>query len=139
METNPQQETLFTTIGDLARELGITTRTIRYYEERGLLTPQRSNGRQRMYTQKERGRLKLILRAKGLFSLDEVKAVFSIYDRQPDEVGEQQQFIRLHEMVRNRIAQIDQQMKELSELRQELQGHFEDIETRVWPESESDS
>jgi len=124
METNM-------TIGELARELGVTTRTIRYYEERGLITPPRTNGGQRIYTAKERGRLKLILRAKGLFTLDEVKEVFSIYDRQPDKAGEQQQFICLHEMMQNRIAQIDEQIKQLTDLRTELQGRLEDIEAYI--------
>ncbi|MCA9924967.1 MAG: MerR family DNA-binding transcriptional regulator, partial [Anaerolineales bacterium] len=42
-------------IGELAKELNITTRTIRYYEERGLIEPERGNGRQRIYTRRERG------------------------------------------------------------------------------------
>ncbi|HEU5347564.1 MAG TPA: MerR family transcriptional regulator, partial [Ktedonobacterales bacterium] len=55
------------TIGDLARELDISTRTIRYYEERGLLRPQRTtNTQQRLYTPGDRVRLKLLLRARGL-------------------------------------------------------------------------
>ena len=53
------------TIGELAEELSVTTRTIRYYEERGMISPGRTEGGQRFYTRRERGRLKLILRGKA--------------------------------------------------------------------------
>ena len=70
------------TIGDLARELDVSTRTIRYYEERGLLRPQRTtNTQQRLYTPGDRVRLKLLLRARGLgFRLEDIRELFEIYD-----------------------------------------------------------
>jgi len=120
------------TIGDLARELGITTRAIRYYEECGLITPQRTNGNQRRYTRKERGRFKLILRAKEAFTLEEIKELFTIYDSQPGEIGEQQQFIRLCEMMTQKINQIDRQLEELHKLREELQVALDDIRLKIW-------
>jgi len=120
------------TIGDLARELGITTRAIRYYEECGLITPQRTNGNQRRYTRKERGRFKLIVRAKEVFTLEEIKELFTIYDSQPDKIGEQQQFIRLCEMMTQKINQIDRQLEELHKLRAELQTALDDIRLKIW-------
>ncbi|MFZ5820911.1 MAG: MerR family transcriptional regulator, partial [Chloroflexota bacterium] len=131
LEMAEQEEELFT-IGDLARELGTTTRTIRYYEECGLISPQRTDGNQRRYTRRERGRLKLIFRAKEAFTLDEIKELFQIYDEHPDELGEQQQFKRLCEMMERKIAQIDNQMAELAKLRSEVNVALEDIRSKIW-------
>ncbi|MCP5097856.1 MAG: MerR family transcriptional regulator [Chloroflexi bacterium] len=111
-------------IGDLAKELNITTRTIRYYEERGLIKPERSNGRQRIYTRRERGRLKLILRAKAAgFDLEEVKDVLGIYDAMPTDKAEQVQANKLLNMTTRRIAEIDAKINELTALRQALTDH----------------
>ena len=67
-------------IGELAREFGVTTRTIRHYEEIGLLEPMR-RGQARIYSPADRTRLKLILRGKRLgFSLDESRAIVDLYD-----------------------------------------------------------
>lgn len=120
------------TIGDLARELGTTTRTIRYYEECGLITPTRTDGNQRRYTRKDRGHLKLIFRAKEAFTLDEVKELFQIYDEHPDAVGEQQQFKRLCEMMAGKIAKIDEQMAELAKLRGDVKVALDDIRSKIW-------
>ncbi len=128
-----QAEELFS-IGDLARELGTTTRTIRYYEECGLISPQRTDGNQRRYTRRERGHLKLVFRAKEAFTLDEIKQLFEIYDEHPDELGEQQQFIRLCEMMDNKIAQIENQMAELTKLRAEIQMARDDVRSKIWVE-----
>lgn len=129
--TLDQAENLFT-IGDLARELGTTTRAIRYYEECGLISPQRTDGNQRRYTRRERGHLKLILRAKEAFTLDEVKELFQIYDEHHDELGEQQQFKRLCEMMEGKITQINNQMAELGKLRNEIQIALDDIRSKIW-------
>lgn len=116
------------TIGDLAQELGITTRTIRYYEERGLITPQRTNGGQRTYTRKERGRLKLILRAKDAgFDLREVQQVLDIYDTQPNKMGERQQALKLIEMSTRRLDEIEAKINELQELHTLLADHLDDL------------
>lgn len=124
-------ETTFT-IGALADELAITTRTIRYYEERGLLTPARSEGNQRIYTRRDRGRLKLLLRAKGLgFRLDDIKRLFEIYDLHPNDVGEQRQFRTLQTMIDERLAQIEAQMVALQQLRGELRRRRDEVATRL--------
>ncbi len=70
-------------ISELAAELGITTRTIRFYEEKGLLAPSR-NGQQRIYSAADRVRLKLILRGKRLgFTLEESRDLIDMYDPVP--------------------------------------------------------
>ena len=68
------------TITDLAREFGVTTRTIRHYEEQGLLNPTRQ-GTNRVFSARDRVRLKLALRAKRLgLSLQEMRELFALYD-----------------------------------------------------------
>ena len=77
--TNHKTEITYS-IGNLAKEFDITTRSIRFYEDQGLLKPTR-NGQTRIYTQSERVRLKLILRGKRLgFSLAETGKIFELYD-----------------------------------------------------------
>ena len=72
------------TIGELAREFDLTTRAIRFYEDCGLLTPQRS-GRNRVYTARDRTRLKLTLRGKRLgLTLAEVKELVDMYESPRD-------------------------------------------------------
>ncbi len=67
-------------ISDLASEFGVTTRTLRHYEDQGLLHPQR-NGPVRIFGSRDRARLKLALRAKRLgFALHEIRALFHLYD-----------------------------------------------------------
>ncbi|MEM7347390.1 MAG: MerR family DNA-binding transcriptional regulator [Chloroflexota bacterium] len=120
------------TIGELAREVDVTTRTIRYYEERGLLTPQRTNGQQRIYTQKDRGRLKLLLRAKGLgLKLEDIKEIFDIYDAEPNAQGEYRQYVKVREILQHRLGQIETQQAELDLLRIELQARLDDVEAQM--------
>lgn len=80
-------------IGDLSREFDVTTRTIRFYEDEGMLSPAR-NGRNRVYAARDRVRLKLILRGKRLgFSLSEVRELLDLYDAPEGEAGQLQTFI----------------------------------------------
>ena len=98
-------------IGDLSREFGVTTRTIRFYEDQGLLSPTRE-GQNRVYRPRDRVRLKLILRGKRLgFSLKEIKALIELYDAPEGEAGQLRSFI---DKIRAR--------------RTELMGQKEDIE-----------
>ena len=74
------------TISELAAELEISTSTIRFYEEKGLLSPARTRGNQRFYTHRERGRLKLILRGKRFgASLDEIAEMVGMADADYNE------------------------------------------------------
>ena len=78
------QPTDIYTIGDLAREFDVTSRAIRFYEDEGLLAPQRVGSR-RIYSKRDHVRLKLILRGKRLgFSLAEVRSMLALYDSAPD-------------------------------------------------------
>jgi len=68
------------TIHDLVAEFGITARTLRFYEEKGLLTPER-RGLERLYSRRDRARLKLVLMGKSVgFSLEEVRDMLDLYD-----------------------------------------------------------
>ncbi|WP_434051589.1 MAG: MerR family DNA-binding transcriptional regulator [Roseibium sp.] len=76
------------TITQLTQEFDITTRTLRFYEAQGLVTPQR-RGRQRLYTPGDRTRIKLILRGKRLgFSLNEIREMIEMYGTSPGETGQ---------------------------------------------------
>ena len=118
------------TIGDLARELDISTRTIRYYEERGLLNPQRTErAQQRLYTPRDRVRLKLLLRARGLgFALDDIRELFEIYDATHDERRQEE---RLRLMILERLGQIESQLRDLTDLRDELRVALTEVESRL--------
>src|SRR5690625_621069 len=76
-------------ITELAHAFGVTTRTLRYYEELGLLAPKRSEGGQRIFTKKEYTQLILIFRGKKFgFQLDEIKEMIQLFDR--DRTGKKQ-------------------------------------------------
>ncbi len=76
------------TITELAREFGVTQRTLRFYEEHGLLTPER-RGTQRVFHAGDRVRLELVLRGKRLgFPLEEIKKIVGMYDAETGEVGQ---------------------------------------------------
>lgn len=82
----PMQPDSFTTITDLAKSLKVTPRAIRFYEDKGLIAPQRI-GTTRVYTNRERARMVLILRGKRLgFSLREIKDYLDLYDADPRRV-----------------------------------------------------
>lgn len=116
--------TIFT-IGDLAREFDVTTRTIRYYEDKNLLQPKR-RGQQRLYSRADRTRLKLILRGKRLgWNLDEIFEVIQLYDC-PD--GEKRQLeLMVSKISFSRKALLDQQedikvaLQELDEIAERCQ------------------
>lgn len=118
------------TIGDLARELDISTRTIRYYEERGLLNPQRTeNTQQRLYSSRDRVRLKLLLRARGLgFALDDIRELFEIYDATHDERRQEE---RLRVMIMERLRLVERQLSDLTDLRDELRDALDQVDTRL--------
>lgn len=98
------------TISDLAREFDITTRTIRFYEDKGLLSPER-RGQSRIYTQRDRTRVLMILRGKRLgFSLDEVNEIISLYDESPGEVGQLNFFLG---KIADRQAQLKSQRDDI--------------------------
>jgi DNA-binding transcriptional MerR regulator len=104
-------------ITELAKLLGITPRTIRFYEDRGLVTPRRV-GTTRVYSHRDRARMILVLRGKRLgFSLREIKEYLDLYDAEPAHT-EQIQLLR--SKVRARIAQLEDQRRALDETLLEL-------------------
>lgn len=110
------------TISDLAREFDLTTRAIRFYEDMGLLTPERSGpgGRNRIYSSRDRTRLKLTLRAKRLgLSLTEARDIIDMYDS-PRDTGPQ---------LRKFLAILAQHRQELEEQMAELQANLDEVRT----------
>jgi len=114
---DPAQEQF--SISELSQEFDVTTRAIRFYEDEGLLEPHRQ-GRQRVYSSRDRVRLKLILRGKRLgFSLSEIGDIIDMYDSEPGEVGQLQYFI---EKISVRRKTLKQQRNDIEVTLKELDG-----------------
>ncbi len=104
-------------ISDLARELDITPRAIRFYEEQGMLAPER-RGQERVYGSRDKVTLKLILRGKRIgFSLAECKELIELYD--PAE-GNRVQLETFMRKIEERRAQLDQQLLDIEQMKLEL-------------------
>jgi DNA-binding transcriptional MerR regulator len=111
-----QAERLFT-VTALAAELGVTARTLRFYEDRGLISPRRL-GTTRVYTARDRARMVLILRGKRLgFSLREIAKYLDLYDR--DQTGTEQ-LRALDVAVAERISMLEEQRLALTQTLEEL-------------------
>ena len=111
------------TISDLAREFDLTTRAIRFYEDMGLLQPERSGpgGRNRVYSTRDRTRLKLTLRAKRLgLSLTEARDIIDTYDSPRDTGPQLRKFLSILAAHRK---QIEEQMAELQANLDEVRTH----------------
>ncbi len=107
-------------IAELAREFAVTTRTIRFYEDKGLLAPLRK-GQRRIYAPRDRVRLSLIMRGKRLgFSLEEIRELIDLYDVDPTEVTQLRHFlekIREHKAVlTRRQSDIDETLNEMERI-----------------------
>src|SRR5215208_8467635 len=108
------------TISDLAKEFDLTTRAMRFYEDMGLLQPERSDpgGRNRIYSNRDRTRLKLTLRAKRLgLSLTEAREIIDMYDS-PRDTGPQ---------LRKFLAVLAQHRKQLEEQMADLQANLDEV------------
>jgi DNA-binding transcriptional MerR regulator len=111
------------TISDLAREFDLTTRAMRFYEDMGLLQPERSGpgGRNRVYSSRDRTRLKLTLRAKRLgLSLTEAKDIIDMYDSPRDTGPQLRKFLAV---LSEHRAQLEEQMAELEANLDEVRTH----------------
>jgi DNA-binding transcriptional MerR regulator len=111
------------TISELAREFDVTPRTIRFYEDQGLLAPKRAGagGRQRVYSQRDRTRLKLTLRGKRLgLSLSEVRSLVDMYESPADTVPQLTRFLAVLARHRETLAQ---QLADLQETLAEIEAH----------------
>ena len=101
------------TISDLSKEFDLTTRAIRFYEDMGLLQPQRSGsgGRNRIYSARDRARLRLTLRAKRLgLTLTEAKEILDLYDSPRDTVVQLRRFL---DVLGSHKKQLEAQLAEL--------------------------
>jgi len=108
------------TISELAREFDLTTRAIRFYEDCGLLSPQRA-GRNRIYTARDRTRLKLTLRGKRLgLTLSEVKELVDMYESPRDTQPQLKKFLTVLAVHRQ---QLEQQMADLHVTLDEVRQH----------------
>jgi DNA-binding transcriptional MerR regulator len=104
-------------ISELAQEFGVTTRTIRHYENEGLLSPQR-RGQARVFSARDRVRLKLALRGKRLgFGLQEIKELFDLYDLSRDERHQLEAFLVKLEKHK---ALLEQQREDVEIMLQEV-------------------
>jgi DNA-binding transcriptional MerR regulator len=106
-------------IGELAREFDITTRSIRFYEDQGLIYPTRK-GQTRIYTQRDRVRLKLILRGKRLgFSLAETGRLFELYDADKTSIT---QLNTIMDLIAEKKNDLNQQLEDIKAVLIELSG-----------------
>lgn len=105
------------TISELAREFDVTTRTIRFYEDQGLLSPRRE-GTSRVFSPRDRVRLKLALRGKRLgFSLAEIRELFELYDVSRDEHRQIEEFLA---KLERRRARLEQQQEDIQAMLSEI-------------------
>jgi DNA-binding transcriptional MerR regulator len=106
------------TIAQVAEEFGVTHRTIRYYEDQGLITPER-RGTQRVFHPRDRVRLALVLRGKRIgFDLDKVRRIVDMYDESPGEVGQ------LHFL----LQEIAARRGELEQRRRDIEATLADLD-----------
>jgi len=111
------------TVTQLAENLGVTARTIRFYEDKGLIAPQRA-GTTRVYTHRDRARMALILRGKRLgFSLREIRNYLDLYDVDHTQTEQLRALLkavagRVEQLEQQRIA-LDETLKELNEIKRQ--------------------
>ena len=112
-------------VTELAQELEVTPRALRFYEDKGLIAPQRA-GKTRVYTHRDRGRMILILRGKRLgFSLREIAEWLNLYDSDPGQV--EQMRLTLNK-ARDRIETLEAQHRDLQQTLDELRSIASDVE-----------
>ncbi len=131
--TNQNNEVTYS-IGELAKEFDITPRSIRFYEEQDLLSPERT-GQTRIYCNKDRVRLKLILRGKRLgFSLAEIKNLFELYDSNANSMLQLQAMLQMTEqkraILRQQLDDIQMLMNELDEVEKRCRDELADLQKR---------
>ncbi len=105
------------TIAEVAEQFGITHRTVRHYEDLGLIAPER-RGTTRVYHRRDRTRLNLILRGKRLgFPLEEIRTIIDMYDEQPGEAG---QLTYLLGQIGDRRAELERRRQDIEDSLTEL-------------------
>jgi DNA-binding transcriptional MerR regulator len=105
------------TIAEIAEQFGVTHRTVRHYEDLGLISPER-RGTTRVYHRRDRTRLNLILRGKRLgFPLEEIRTIIDMYDEQPGEAGQ----------LTYLLGQIGERRAELERRRQDIEDSLAEL------------
>ena len=122
-QPDDQQPSWPRTIAEVAAEFGVTHRTVRFYEDQGLIAPER-RGTQRIFHPRDRVRLGLILRGKRLgFDLAEIRRIVDMYDQSPGEAGQ----------LRYLLDQIEQRRAELEQRRRDIEvtlAELDEVERR---------
>ena len=125
------------TISDLAKEFDLTTRAIRFYEDMGLLQPERNGpaGRSRVYSARDRTRLRLTLRAKRLgLSVSEAKEIIDLYDSPRDTGVQLQKFLDVlvvhRRQLEDQLADLQANLEEVQEHEKEARALLRDIENK---------
>lgn len=109
------------TIGELAKEFGCTLRTLRFYEDKGLLNPKR-DGMNRVYTRRDRARLKLVLMGKRVgFSLTEIRDMLDLYDLRDGQVTQ----------LRVALGRFNEQIAILEDQRKDIEQAIEELSRTV--------
>jgi len=123
----PRDKTTWT-VSQLAGEFDISTRTIRFYEEKGLLAPSRTHGGHRLFTKRDRARLRLILRGKRFgFTLDEIADMIGLIT---DDIDENEQIRRTLRYGDRSLREIRQRMEELRLFESEILEMLDKIKLR---------
>lgn len=116
------------TIGELCAEFGVTPRTLRFYEQRELLTPIRK-GQRRIFTQRDRARLKLILRGKRFgFSLESIRQWLDLYDLGDGGVTQMTTWVS---NAREQMGRLRAQRDELEDAMRDLQKLIDETESEL--------
>lgn len=112
-------------IAQLAKEFDVTTRTIRFYEDKGLISPER-RGQRRVYHPRDRVRLQLVMRGKRLgFSLEEIREMIDLYDADPTEAAQLNLFLA---KLRERRASLELQRMDIDTVISEIREREEQCE-----------
>jgi DNA-binding transcriptional MerR regulator len=115
-------------ISDLVEEFGISQRSIRYYEELGLIHPRRTAGNHRIYTKRDRARIRMILRGKHLgFSLQDAATLISLYDIDSTQIKQYEEGIKL---AHQHLKEVRDRKKELALLESDLLDAIKEAEAR---------
>ncbi len=127
------------TIAELAREFDITARAIRFYEDQGLLSPKREGvgGRNRVYSARERTRLKLTLRGKRLgLTLSEIKSIVDMYESPKDTVAQINRFLGV---LAHQRETLEQQRADIEMALEEISAHEEECRRLLGEEDALDA
>ena len=129
MKKEDQKDTVLFTISELADELDISTRAIRFYEEKALILPKRTKGNHRVYNKRDRARLKLILRGKRLgYSLEEISEMIGLANFNMEE---EEQLKKSFAFGKKKVIEISERMQELQILKEDLLAIQQKISKRM--------